>query len=47
MMKSNLDLDRSRKGVSWDQAEQTRQRLLRMPEVMLLLPLQPEVGHRA
>src|SRR3954454_11855414 len=47
MMKSNLGLDRSRKGVGGDESEHTGERLLRMPEVVLLLSVEPEVRCRA
>src|SRR4051794_39850577 len=47
MMKSNLGLDRSRKGVGGDEPEHAGERLLRMPEVVLLLSVEPEVRCRA
>jgi hypothetical protein len=47
MMKSDLGLDRSRKGVGGDEPEHAGERLLRMPEVVLLLAVEPEVRCRA
>jgi hypothetical protein len=46
MMKSNLGLQSGRKRVGRDQPEDACQRLLRMPQVMLLLPLEPEARRR-
>src|SRR5215213_9624965 len=47
MRKSNLYLKGSRKGVGRDQPQHPCERLLRVPEVVLLLPLEPEAGGRA
>ena len=47
MTKSDLGLDRSRKGVGGDEPDHAGERLLRMPEVVLLLSVEPEVRCRA
>jgi hypothetical protein len=47
MRKSNLYLKGSRKCVGRDQPQHACERLLRVPEVVLLLPLEPEAGGRA
>src|SRR5829696_3763860 len=47
MMKSDLGLQGGRKRVGWDQSEDTCERLLRVPEIVLLLPLEPEPGRGA
>src|SRR5688500_6962469 len=47
MTKSNLGLKRGRKGVGWNQSEHACERLLRVPQVVLLLPVEPEAGCRA
>ncbi len=46
-MKSNLGLQSGRKRVGRDQPEDARERLLGVPEVVLLLPLKPEARRRA
>ena len=46
-MKSDLGLQSGRKRVGRDQPEDACQGLLRVPEVVLLLPLEPEARGRA
>jgi hypothetical protein len=47
MTMSNLGLDRSRKSVGGDQSEHASERLFGVPEVVLLLAVEPEVRCRA
>ena len=47
MMKSDLGLQGGRKRVGRDQPENPRERLLGVPEIVLLLPLEPEPGRGA
>ena len=47
MTMSDLGLDRSRKSVGRDQSEHAGKRLFGVPEVVLLLAVEPEVRCRA